>query len=77
MPLINATAVTFKAMDVDLPGNRVLRVLLSLNAAGEPEDLCIASGFRPITIHALSQGVNVPASCLPALRDALASLGAA
>lgn len=66
-----------RTMRVELPGARALHLCLTFDDAGEPADLCIGAGFASDNVlKVLSEGVNVPAKCLPALRDALASLEA-
>jgi hypothetical protein len=74
---MKADTMTLRVLTVPLPGGRVLRIALSLDEHGEPVDLCIAAGFRDAPMpRALAEGLSVPASALPALRDALAALDA-
>lgn len=75
MTTMNLTDQTLRTMRIDLPGNRVLRLALSLDEHGEPESLTIAAGYADdAPLRVLGSGVCVPASALPALRDALAEL---
>lgn len=75
MTTMNLTDQTLRTMRIDLPGNRVLRLALSLDGDGAPTDLTIASGFESDPpLRVLGSGVCVPASALPELRDALAGL---
>jgi hypothetical protein len=70
-----ASTFSVKTLDLELGGGRVLRLCLSLDADGGPEDLAIVATFGPPTMRDLAEGATVPASCLPALADALAELG--
>lgn len=64
-----------RMMAVPLPGARVLRLALLLDDDDSPVDLTIAAGFdSDAAMRVLGSGVTVPASALPALRDALVSL---
>ncbi|MBX6722904.1 MAG: hypothetical protein IRY92_06690 [Dactylosporangium sp.] len=70
-----ATEVTMRTLDLPLPGNRVLRLALTLDAFGEPEDLVIACGFQGgARLRDLAEGGCLPASAIAGLRDALAGL---
>ena len=69
-----ASTLTLRTLDLELPGGRLLRLALSFDADGHPEDLVIACGFPGRRLLDLSEGVNLPAGSLPALRDALAEL---
>lgn len=63
-------------MRLALPGGRVLRLALSLDEHGEPTDLTIGAGYASDPpLRVLGDGVCVPASALPALRDALSAIG--
>jgi hypothetical protein len=60
---------------VPLPGGRRLHLALTHDAAGAPDELVIAAGYQDANpLYVLSGGVNLPASALPDLRDALAAL---
>lgn len=73
-----ATDLRMRTLRVELPGARALHLCLTFDADGEPADLVLGAGYASDnTLKVLSEGVNVPAQCLPALRDALASLDAA
>jgi hypothetical protein len=66
------TDATLRTLKIDLPGNRVLRLALSLDEHGQPVDLTIACGFATdAPLRVLGSGVCVPAAALPELRDAL------
>ncbi len=69
-----ASTFTLRTLELALPGNRLLRVALTFDQDGHPQDLVIAAGFEGRRVLDLSEGVNLPASALPALRDALAEL---
>jgi hypothetical protein len=69
------STLTLHRMDVPLPGGRILRLALTLDADGTPEDVVIAAGFPDgAALRDLAGGVALPASALPALRDALHDL---
>lgn len=74
-PAPTAATVTLRTLDLPLPGNRLLRLALTHDANGRAQELVIGAAFegRPL-LDTLSEGLNVPASALPALRDALAEL---
>lgn len=62
---------------LELPGGRALHVALTFDADGGPADLVIGAGYASDNaLKVLSEAVNVPAACLPALRDALSMLQA-
>lgn len=64
-----------RTMRVELPGGRALHLCLTFDDEGAPADLVLGAGYSSDNVlKVLSDGVNVPAMCLPALRDALASL---
>lgn len=66
-----------RTLRLDLPGNRALVMALTFSNNGEPEDVTIGAGYASdAPLRVLSSGVCLPAMCLPALRDALASLDA-
>jgi hypothetical protein len=64
-----------QTLALPLPGGRALLVALSTDDSGDG-DLCLAVGSLdvPVSLAAFSRGVCVPASTLPALRDAFAAL---
>lgn len=72
---MHVTDTTLRTMRIELPGNRVLRLALSLDEHGAPADLTIGAGFESDPpLRVLGAGVCLPASALPELRDALAEL---
>lgn len=70
--------ITMRTAKLDLPGGRALHLALTFDADGEPADLVLAAGYvTDPALKVLGTGVNLPASAMPELRDALASLEAA
>jgi hypothetical protein len=67
---------TWTATDLDLGGNRTLRVGLERNEDGEPEHLHMALGWGEGRAwrEEKGEGLTLPADTLPALRDALHAL---
>lgn len=73
------TQQTLRTIDVPLPGGCVLRVGLLTGTDDEDggdAELVLACGYpdRAGWSRLLASGLNVPASTLPALRDALTTL---
>jgi hypothetical protein len=69
------TAVTLKRISLPLPGGRLLHVALVYDVDGNAEDLVLAAGFPGSSgLRELAEGLSVPASSLPALRDSLEQL---
>jgi hypothetical protein len=62
-------------LTLPLPGGRHLFVAMTRDEQGGAEDLIIAAGYDgQDALRTLNSGVNLPASVLPALRDALEEL---
>lgn len=75
MTTMNLTDTSLRTMKIDLPGGRCLRLALTFDRDGAPADLCIGCGFTSdAPLKVLASGLNVPASALPQLRDALAEM---
>lgn len=75
MVQVTVAEVKMRRLDLPLPGGRVLHVALELDEHDEPTDLVLATSFDGHSgLRALAEGVCVPASALPALRDALAAV---
>lgn len=73
-----ATDFRMRTLQVELPGNRTLHLCLTFDVEGAPADLVLGASYASDNaLQVLGDGVNVPAACLPALRDALAELDAA
>jgi hypothetical protein len=68
---------TFRSIDVALPSGATLRVGLLSTDGDKDGELVLACGWpaRAGWTPLMAEGVNIPASALPALRDALAALG--
>jgi hypothetical protein len=74
MTMAQATLAT-RMLTIALPGNRILLVALAIDEHGSPLDLCIGAGYATDpALKVLAEGVNLPASALPELRDALTAL---
>lgn len=73
-----ANDLRMRTLRVELPGARALHLCLTFDDGGAPADLVLGAGYASdAPLRVLSSGVCLPAMCLPALRDALASLEAA
>ena len=69
--------IRMRTMRVELPGGRALHLCLTFDDEGGPADLVLGAGYASDNaLKVLSEGVNVPAVCMPALRDALSTLQA-
>ena len=74
-PSPSMAEMRFHTVAIPLHGGRTLHVALTRNAAGVAEDIVIGCGYvSEDRLRVLGRGVNVPASSLPALRDALEQL---
>jgi hypothetical protein len=83
MTPVDPTTRTVRSVDVPLgAGQQTLRCTLALDEHGEPEALILAAGFMTETGDGPSflrpswhdAPLRLPASALPALRDALEAL---
>ncbi len=66
--------VTMRALTLPLGGGRLLRLALTYDAAGQPEDVVLACGWPGRRTLDLAGGLSLPSSCVPELTAALASL---
>ena len=78
--MVSITTRTIRSVDVRHgEGRCTLRISLALDENGEPETLVLATGFGTgPQFHRPSWGeapIAIPATSIPALRDALESLG--
>ncbi len=72
-----ANDLRMRTAKLELPGGRALHVALTFDDDGGPADLVLGAGYASDNaLKVLSEGVNVPASVMPALRDALSTLQA-
>ena len=67
-------AVTMRVLTLPLGGGRLLRLALTLDSAGQPEDVVLAAGFEGRRTLDLAGGLSLPASAIPELAAALAAL---
>ena len=69
--------LTMRTAKLELPGGRALHVALTFDSTGEPADLVLAAGYASDpALKVLGSGVNLPATAIPALTDALSTLQA-
>lgn len=73
--MIAPARYTVDTADVQLPGNRALRVTLSRDPAGEPDTLTLATGWAG-PWREDGHRLSLPGYLLPEIRDALAALEA-
>ena len=71
------TTLALDTVSITLPGNRALIVALVHDAEGSDQHVLIGAGFPDHgLLPMLAAGVSIPASALPELQHALATLTA-